>query len=209
MISFAITACTEHVELDKLLNILTHNIHEDDEIIVQVDLSTVTPEVLSVIDNFEKVRTIEYTLDRDFAAFKNNLNANCTKRWIFNIDADEVPSQNLLDQLHELLTENELIDSIYVPRWNVVSNISRSQVVQWNWKLDEHNRINWPDFQCRIYKNNPNIKWVGAVHETLTGFDSCGHLPCDAAQRSLLFLLHEKTIEKQATQNALYEGMAR
>ena len=75
-ISFAITACNEHVELEKLLSTLYLNIKGGDEIIVQLD-TTATPEVRKVVSkpdpNVVPFKVIEFALDNDFASFKNNI----------------------------------------------------------------------------------------------------------------------------------------
>lgn len=75
-ISFAITACNEHVELDKLLTTLYLNIKEGDEIVVQLD-TTATPEVRNIVSkpdpNVVPFKLIEFALNGDFASFKNNI----------------------------------------------------------------------------------------------------------------------------------------
>jgi hypothetical protein len=54
-ISYAITACNEHVELDRLLDLLTNNIRPEDEIVVQMD-TTATDEVVSVIEKYNLIK---------------------------------------------------------------------------------------------------------------------------------------------------------
>ena len=55
----------------------------------------------------------------------------------------------------------------------------------------EQDRVNWPDYQWRIWKNKSEIKWVNKVHEVLTGFETFSPLP----QNPELALQHSKTIE--------------
>jgi hypothetical protein len=60
--------------------------------------------------------------------------------------------------------------------------------------------INWCDYQMRIYKNNPEIKWENKVHEVLGGYKTMSYLPIDEEW----CLLHPKTIERQEKQNKFY-----
>jgi hypothetical protein len=48
-LSFAITVCDEDFELDRLLNQLDKCVIEGDEVVIQVDESNTTPEVLKNI----------------------------------------------------------------------------------------------------------------------------------------------------------------
>jgi hypothetical protein len=60
--------------------------------------------------------------------------------------------------------------------------------------------INFPDFQCRLFKNTDSIKWVGKVHETLSGYKAIAELP----QTQEFCLYHFKSLERQMTQNNFY-----
>jgi hypothetical protein len=63
--------------------------------------------------------------------------------------------------------------------------------------------INFPDYQYRLYKNDPKIKWVNKVHERLVGFNTYATLPTDISW----CLMHEKEIDRQELQNKFYEGI--
>lgn len=208
MISYTITACNEHEELDKLLNVLRINVKEDDEIILQLDSEKTTDAVREVVKKYEYklpvLKLIEFSLNGDFSSFKNNLKNHCTKDWIFNIDADEMPSAFLLENIKDILNHNEDVDLFIVPRWNVVNGITTRHINLWGWRNDEMGRINWPDWQMRIYKNKEEISWKNKVHEQLYGFDRYSHLPEDKDY----CLFHNKTITKQEHQNSFYNNMA-
>jgi hypothetical protein len=60
--------------------------------------------------------------------------------------------------------------------------------------------INWSDYQTRIYKNTPDVKWRNAVHEVIEGYKKFGVIPAEDE----LSLLHPKTIERQEKQNNFY-----
>lgn len=63
--------------------------------------------------------------------------------------------------------------------------------------------INWCDRQARIYKNSPEIKWEGKVHETIKGFNTYSSLP----KVEEWCLYHPKTIERQRKSNIYYENI--
>jgi len=204
MISYTITAWNEDRELDKLFNILRVHIKDTDEIIVQLDSDSVTDEVRKVCSIYQEripyLKIIEFSLNKNFSDFKNNLKNHCTKEWIFNIDADEIPSSTLMHIIHSILESNSHLDVLIVPRWNVVDGITQSHINKWNWRLDDSQRINWPDWQMRIYRNKEEIKWKNKVHEVLDGYDKYSFLPEDKD----FCLFHMKTIERQENQNNFY-----
>lgn len=204
MVSYTITVCNEDMELDRLLQLLSDSISNDDEIVVQMDTMATTSSVRNVIDKYREtisnLNVIEFPLDNNFAQFKNNLKKHCTKSWIFNIDADEVPSIVLIKNLHAILEANPDVDVISVPRWNTVDGITEEHILKWRWKMDDVGRINWPDYQTRIYQNKENIVWNNKVHERLTGHVYGSHLPPEEEY----CLYHPKTIQRQEMQNNFY-----
>jgi len=207
MVSYTITVHNEWEELYSLLNFLLNRITDEDEVVIQSDSEKVTEDVENVIadyiDKFKNFIYIKHPLANDFSTFKNNLRKHCTKKWIFNIDADEVPSTFLMDNIHTILNSNENVDMFLVPRWNVVEGITADHVKKWNWKFDEEDRINWPDYQTRIYKNSDEIVWKNKVHERLTGYESYSSFPEEEAY----CFYHIKSIERQEKQNDFYSKM--
>lgn len=63
--------------------------------------------------------------------------------------------------------------------------------------------INWSDYQTRIYRNSPNIRWKNVVHEVIEGYKQYTFLPAVDE----LSLIHHKTIEKQRKQNSFYDTL--
>jgi glycosyltransferase involved in cell wall biosynthesis len=195
-ISYAITACNEHVELDRLLSQLTEHIRSEDEIIVQMDI-TATDEVKDVVNKY-KLMNYFHPLNKDFATFKNNLKGICTKDYIFQIDADEYLSEELLAYLPSILEDNNSVEMFSVPRINTVEGLTEQHIQQWGWRVDERGWVNYPDYQNRILKNKSEIHWVNKVHEKIIGAMTITSLPPG------FDLIHPKTIEKQEKQNNYY-----
>jgi glycosyltransferase involved in cell wall biosynthesis len=203
-ISYAIPVCNEDKELDRLLDQLVKDKGQEDEIIVQCDLGNTTPEVYSVIDKYiQQITIIQFPLKGNFAAFKNNLKANCKGAWIFQIDADEYLSESLLANLPTILQSNPTVDLFLVPRVNTVEGLTQEHINKWQWRVDEKGWVNFPDYQTRILQNSPKINWASKVHEVLTGHNNYVLLPAEEAY----CLYHPKGIERQERQNAYYAAI--
>ena len=203
-ISYAIPVCNEHVEFEELLSFLIEHIDEDDEIVVQCDQGNTTDKVYQVLDTYtEHIRVIHFSLKGDFASFKNNLKENCTGDWIFQIDADELPTHYLIRNLKELLRLNPTTELFLVPRVNTVKGITQEHINKWRWNVNEKGWVNWPDYQTRIIQNTPKISWTSKVHEVITGFSTQGALPAEEEWS----LYHHKHIDKQEEQNDFYDTL--
>ena len=200
-ISYAITAHNEAEELNRLLKQLTEGKEPGDEILIQLD-DKATDKVKFVVDS-HPVRSITFPLNNDFATFKNNLKDNCTGEYIFFIDADEYLSEHLLKLLKQVLESNSQVDCYGVPRVNTVKGLTEEHIKKWGWVVKD-DKINWPDYQTRICKNVPHIKWVGKVHERLEGWQVSSVFPADFEDWALY---HPKTIERQEQQNNYYNTL--
>jgi hypothetical protein len=201
-ISYAITACNEHVELKRLFTQLEDNIHPEDEVIIQID-TTATSEVKALCLDYmgKNWYVVEFGLNSDFASFKNNLKNYCTKDYIFQIDADEYLSEQLIISLPEILELNPEIELYAVPRINTVEGLTQEHIQKWGWNVNENGWVNYPDYQTRIFKNIPEIKWINKVHERLVGAKTIVPLP------EGYDLIHPKTIERQEKQNNYYNTL--
>jgi hypothetical protein len=210
-ISYAITVCNEFIEIQRLITFLLKNKRPQDEIVVQMDLSEDDikgqPEDKNQVFAYlmkhntqGNIRVVFFTLNNDFATFKNNLTQECKGDYIFQIDADEIPCTPILETLPLLLEQNPDVEVYLVPRVNEVKGLTDAHIKKWGWNINSEGWVNWPDYQWRIYKNTPNIKWKNKVHEVLEGFKQYAHLPMEEDYS----LYHPKTIEKQEKQNNYY-----
>jgi|TARA_B100000073_G_scaffold343093_1_gene347258 glycosyltransferase involved in cell wall biosynthesis len=203
-ISYAITVCNELDEITKLLNFLQTHIRKEDEIVIQYDETSVTDEVMDYLklmnSMHENHKVIGFPLNKDFASFKNNLKSHCTKDYIFQIDADEIPHEFLVEYLGQVLEENP-VDIVFVPRVNTVEGLTQEHINKWKWNVNEKGWVNWPDYQTRIYKNTEDVTWMNKVHERITGYDTFSNFPSE--ERWSLY--HHKQIDRQEKQNEFYE----
>jgi hypothetical protein len=79
-----------------------------------------------------------------------------------------------------------------------VEGITEEHINKWGWKQDEQGRINFPDWQGRLYRKGLN--WHGKVHEKIIGAKKYSIMPEDEG----FCILHPKTIERQERQNNFY-----
>lgn len=206
-ISYAIPVCNEFVEIQRLITFLLENKRDIDEVVVLYDSNNGDPEVETYLRkmNAEKslFRWSSFAFDGDFAALKNRLNAMCTGDYIFQIDADEMVTEYMVRLLPQILAANPETDLIRVARVNTVEGLTEEHIKRWGWLVDSRGRVNWPDMQWRIYKNDPRIKWHGRVHEKIIGHATHAILPLEED----LALLHHKTIDRQEKQNNYYDTL--
>ena len=207
-ISYAITVCNEHKEIERLLTFLFEHKRPEHQVVVQMDMNA-TKEVINICEKFENKPLAEYKLNqfelnKNFAQYKNNLNKQCDGNWIFQIDADEIPNEYLIDALHFILEANEDTEAFWVPRVNTVAGITDAHITKWGWKLNEDGWVNFPDWQMRIYRNKEEIYWIKPVHEQLKGYTKFANLPAEEKYA----LYHPKDIGRQEKQNQLYETIS-
>ena len=206
-ISYGITVCDESEELTTLLNYLYDKIDENDEVIVLRDMGKTNHDVTKIIVHFHEkfkyqMKSADTNLNGDFATFKNYLPTLATGDYLFQIDADEIPSEFLIENIKPILKINSDIDCFYIPRVNKVDGLTPQHVEKWRWAVDENQRVNFPDPQMRLFKLNKGIKWKNKVHEVLEGQSTFSTLPYDTED---FCLYHIKSIEKQEKQNKFYE----
>jgi hypothetical protein len=129
-ISYAITVCNEIEEIKRLIPFLLKHKRDEDEIVVQMDLDPSSGNLGSEFTNLDRnkrevfgyimqcqekgeIRVILHPLHKDFAQFKNHLTQQCSGDYIFQIDADEIPHEKLIEILPDLLDSNNEIVKHY------------------------------------------------------------------------------------------------
>jgi glycosyltransferase involved in cell wall biosynthesis len=176
MISIAITVCNEAQELKNLLDFLQENALPDQyELVIQIDKDNYTNEIIEVIVN-RGIKHYFYPLNKDFASYKNELFKHCSGDFILQLDADELVSIDFLRLIPQIVLANPEVDLYYIPRINTVEGLTEEDIQTWRWNV-KGDRINYPDYQSRLYRNSSDIKWVGKVHEQIQGFKQFTLLP--------------------------------
>ena len=206
-VTYAITVCNELTEITQLINFLHPRLKSEDEILIQYDTDSATNQVkdyLTILTQMHKnIRVIEFPLNKDFASYKNNLKNHANGMFIFQIDADEMPSEHLVENLEFFLESNKEVDLFFVPRINTVEGLTDEHIKKWGWKVNELGWINFPDYQTRLYRRTSDIEWQGKVHERIIGYNTLSVLPQDEEY----CLYHHKQIARQEKQNAYYSTL--
>jgi hypothetical protein len=202
-ISYAITVCNEIVEIQKLISLLLKNKRTQDEIIILYD----SKGGIEPVEEYLRAKSVNAEFmwhsgefGGHFANWKNKLTEYCSGDYIFQIDADEFPHKSLLTALPVILAANPTNEVYLVPRVNTVEGLTEGHIAKWGWNVDDKGWVNYPDYQWRIWKNKPEIRWKNKVHEVLEGFKTYAPLP----SKEELSLYHPKNIKRQEKQNNYY-----
>ena len=205
-ISYAVTVCSEFVEIQNLVSFLLENKRTEDEIVILYDSKNGD----GAIEEYLRAKSVnsEFAWHKDefdnhFANWKNKLKDLCSGDYIFQIDADEIPHKLLIENLPLIIKDNPDNEVYLVPRVNTVEGLTQEHIDKWRWNVNDKGWVNWPDLQWRIWKNLPEIKWVNKVHERLDGFKTYSALP----PQEELSIYHPKDIERQEKQNAYYDTL--
>jgi hypothetical protein len=201
-ISYAITVCNELQEIKKLVSFLLEHKRPQDEIVILYDENNGDARILDFLLPFNKLPNVQtwrsFDFNKNFADWKNLLNSYCKGDFIFQLDADEMISTYMVENLHEILSLNPSVDLYFVPRINTVVGLTDEHVQKWGWRVNEKGWVNFPDVQGRIYRKN--MSWYGKVHERIIGGQKFSSLPLDEEY----CIQHHKTIDRQEKQNDLY-----
>jgi glycosyltransferase involved in cell wall biosynthesis len=204
-ISYAILTHNETDSLMKLIDFIANYKDDEDEIVILDDFSDSedTKKILDTTVSIYEIKFEQRHLFKDFAGQKNYLRKMCSGDYIFNIDADEMPNKYIIQNIKIILESNPTIDLYWVPRVNTVEGLTDNHIGMWNWRVNKKGWVNWPDWQGRIWKNRPNIRWEKEVHEILEGYREYSFLP----DEEKFCFYHHKTIEKQEMQNEFYKDI--
>jgi len=123
-----------------------------DEIIVRVGVSNDNQENLGSIDRDNKVKIIRKKFTT-FAGIRNICLENCLNEWILTLDSDEVFSQDFLKKIRNY-AKAEDIDGYKVKRIHFYG--TKHEVFD-------------PFSHLRFFRNSPKLKYLGLVHELLSG----------------------------------------
>ena len=205
-ITYAITVCNELDEITKLIDFLNNRIDSDDEILIQYDEDSASDAIrqyLKIISQLHNtnIKVIGFPLNNDFASYKNNLKTHANGMFIFQIDADEIPSEYLIENLKDILEYNKDVDLFFIPRVNTVEGLTKPHIKKWKWQVNDLGWVNFPDYQTRLYRRTSEIEWQGKVHERIIGYNTLSVLPAEEQY----CLYHPKKIDRQEKQNAYYD----
>lgn len=195
-ISYAITTHNEFIQLEKSIGIIESYLSDNDEMVFLDDFSD-NKKTQKLLEN---KNVFQRKFQKNYAEHKNYLNSVCKKDYIFQLDGDEFPTHQLMKNIKNIICNHADTDLFYIPRANYIQQINKKYLKKWNWRIDNKQRVNYPDYQGRIYKNTERLKWTRDVHERIRGHYKFSKLPTDAN----LDIVHEKHIQKQIDNNNFY-----
>jgi len=202
-LTYAVEVCNEDRELYSLLSFLVKTKEQQDDINVLVDAGKETTEVSKVLEQFKDTITVHRRIfDGDFSKHRNFHIEKCKGDYIFMIDADEMPQENLTKNIKKVIADTGS-DLIFIPRMNICPGYTEEWLQKCNFKINEAWWINWPDFQGRIFKNDPSIRWESGLHEKVMGAKK----PIGLDQNPLIALWHIKSVERQTKQDEFYKQL--
>jgi glycosyltransferase involved in cell wall biosynthesis len=201
-ITFLITACNEIDELKLNLTLVKIFKEKEDEVLVLLDEKNCSEEIKKIAKSNSN-RVIFKELNRDFSSFKNFGISESKYNYVLHLDADELINAFIINQIKGLIENDPTISGLHVPRINIITNASKEDLVSLNFKVNENNWINWPDYQPRFINKKSGINFINKVHETFSDFSKTKFLQAHPVNA----LLHIKSLEKQKKQNEYYDSI--
>lgn len=201
-LSYLVTCHNETISLEKLLSKLIEFKKDNHEIILLDDYSD-NPDTIKIINKYrDKVNFQQHSLNKNYGAHKNYGIELCKGEWIFQLDGDEYPTDELIKNIDLILIENSDNEVIWLPRLNYFVGVTDIDVKTWGWNLYD-GMINFPDYQSRLYRNKSSIRYERRLHEKVEGYKSYTFIP---PQKDYA-IVHEKSIEKQRETNINYNKL--
>lgn len=203
-LSIAILTHDEVTEFGWLMEVLAALDRRRTEVVVVDDHSG--PAMQALLAR-HATRVAHRALGGDFAAQRNYLTSQCRGEFVLMLDPDEIPSPGLLANLFGLcdaLEANRFL-ACALPRLNILHEGTEPVDARTLSLSDADFQGVDPDYQTRLFRNVPELRWQNRVHERLVGMQQIHRLPValDCA------LLHVKARQRQLRQNAFYDVLAR
>lgn len=122
--------------------------------IVVIDMGS-TDDTINIAKKYtNKIIEIPYTGYVETA--RNHAISMVKYDWILILDADEYLSDKVEVKIRKLVEEKPKVKGFWIPRKNY---INKNQYLRYGYF--------YPDYQLRLFKNNPNIKYSGVIHEQI------------------------------------------
>lgn len=113
-------------------------------------------------------RTFEFEWINDFSAARNFAISKATNPWIFQIDPDERVDEAHFDSIRRLTESQEL--AYYITVRNYLRNESDLSSIPCRGEFshfEKDAKAYFTNRSVRLFKNDPSLKYVGRVHETI------------------------------------------
>jgi hypothetical protein len=204
-IGYMILCKNEDSSLELLLKQITKLKAPQDKVYVVRDKNGNNNKTKYILESYkDEIIAFEKPVDKAIHDQKNWLAKQSDTDYLFYLDADELLDERFYTIVHQLIEGND-VDVFFLPRTNIVIGITEEYRASRGWKLDEKGRINWPDVQDRLFRNKRGIHFNPIPHGRLIGQDTYTMLP----EEELYAIYHEKSIEKQKSDNEWHDNKER
>jgi len=146
-LSYLVTCHNETDSLEKLLNTLISNRKKQHEIVLLDDYSD-NQKTLEIIQKYKKnINFYQHKLNKNYGAHKNYGIELCKGEWIFQLDADEIPTDGLIENIDLIIESNNNNEVLWLPRLNYFHGVTQQDINMWGW-------------QCSTFKDLINEKII-------------------------------------------------
>lgn len=144
-ISYLITCSNEKQSLRNLLGLIGKNyVDPEDEMVVVLDSdckdNQKTKHILDTHYGYEN-GYLTHSLNNNYSEHKNWGAKQCKNEWVFQIDGDELPTDNLLINLKTIIEANPDIEAFWIPRINDFRGVTPEHAKRWGWRLSPSTSI--------------------------------------------------------------------
>lgn len=140
-----------------------------DRLLVWDDFSP--PDWVDQMNDLAEVK--QDAVEKDLGEHRNRVKAHLPENeWIVMIDADERIQTNFVPALNAIAAQAQDADTMFIERqnssWKPRENIIPPRV--------DYSKLSDHDFQARVFRNIPEIRFNGVIHHTLRGFKKALYL---------------------------------
>lgn len=204
-IGYMILCKNEDESLNQLLKQITELKGTSDKVYIVRDSNGSNNKTKYIIESYkDDIISFEKPVDKAIHDQKNWLATQADTDYLFYLDADELLDERFYMIVHDLISTND-VDVFFLPRTNIVEGLTEEYRASRGWVLDEKGRVNWPDVQDRLFRNNKGIHFNPIPHGRLIGQDTFAALP----EEELYAIYHRKTLEKQVSDNDWHDNKER
>lgn len=166
VISYLITASNETDTLKRLFNLMSLVLEKElVEVVVLIDSNCQNNETtIDIIKSHESklpnCRILYHALDNNYSNHKNWGMAQCKGEYIWQIDGDECPTNDLIGNIHDIINENPTIEAFWIPRINNFIGVTDIDAKKWGWilapskSLTESRAMYTDEYEYTFLKNN-------------------------------------------------------
>lgn len=145
-ISYLVTCKNEDDSLRALLEKIFLHKKDGDECVILDDFSN-SNKTIDILEEFTSDKYLGFfklhqrKLTDSYSEHKNFGKSKCKNPYIFQLDADELPTGELLDIVHQTIELNPNVDAFWIPRINDFIGVTDRDAAKWGWRLTKFKEL--------------------------------------------------------------------